>query len=98
METRDLFGAQVEVPIDNISSLVENLLYLRFVERQSRMARILAIVKMRDSDFDPALREFLIDGRGIHIGEPFFGAEALMTGFAHESASEPRRSAVPPNV
>ncbi len=98
METRDLFGAQVEVPIDNISSLVENLLYLRFVERQSRMARILAIVKMRDSDFDPALREFLIDGRGIHIGEPFFGAEALMTGFAHESASEARPSAVPPHV
>lgn len=94
METRDLFGAQVEVPIDNISSLVENLLYMRFVERRSRMSRILAIVKMRDSDFDPALREYVIDDCGIHVGEPFVGAEALMTGFAHESAAEPRQSAL----
>lgn len=98
METRDLFGAQVEVPIDNISSLVENLLYMRFVERQSRMARILAIVKMRDSDFDPALREYTIDDSGIHIGQPFVGAEALMTGFAHESASEPRPAPLPPRA
>lgn len=88
METRDLFGGQVQVPIDNISSLVENLLYMRFVERRSRLARVLAVLKMRDSDFDPALRHFEIDGGGMQIGEPFHGAEALMTGFAHERTDD----------
>jgi circadian clock protein KaiC len=90
METRDLFGAHVQVPIDNISSLVENLLFMRFVERRSRMARVMAVVKMRDSDFDPALRHVEIDSRGMHIGEPFHGAEAVMTGFAHERADQER--------
>jgi circadian clock protein KaiC len=83
MEARDLVGATVMLPVDNISSLVENLVFLRFVERDSRIRRVLSILKARDSAFDPAIRTFAITSGGIRIGEPLSGMEDVMTGFAH---------------
>jgi circadian clock protein KaiC len=83
MEARDLIGTNVMLPVDNISSLIENLIFMRFVERESRIQRVLSILKARDSDFDPAIRTFAITGDGIRIGDPLSGVEDVMTGFAH---------------
>lgn len=83
-ESRNMAAAPVELPIDNISSLVENLLFFRFVELQSTMRRLASVVKMRDSDFDPALREFRISEQGMHLCDQMFQAEDLMTGVAHQ--------------
>jgi circadian clock protein KaiC len=83
-ESREFLGAPVELPIANISSLVENLIVLRFVELQSSVVRLISVAKMRDSDFDPALREFKISDKGLAVLDPVFGAEGLMTGFARE--------------
>ena len=95
METREIVGPAVEVPIDGISSLVENLILLRYVEHSGALRRLLAITKTRNALFDPSLREMVITDRGIALGDKFEGAEKLLTGFAQSSsgsAAAPTRS------
>jgi len=94
METRDVVGPGIEVPVQGISSIVECLIALRYVEYHSRSRRLLSVVKVRDSGFDPALREFVItEGEGISLTGAFEGAEDLLSGFAqdHRLAGRPSR-------
>ncbi|HWX50233.1 MAG TPA: ATPase domain-containing protein [Roseomonas sp.] len=85
METRDVIGPGIEVPMGGISSLVENLIALRFVERHARSRRLLSLVKVRGSEFDPSLREFVIEnGRGFSLAGTFDGGEDLLSGFARD--------------
>jgi circadian clock protein KaiC len=87
-ESRNMLAAPVELPMDNISSLVENLLFFRFVELRSSMYRMASVIKMRDSDFDPALREFRIGSRGLEVLEQMSPVESLMTGVPHGYADD----------
>jgi circadian clock protein KaiC len=82
LETRDLVGSDVLMPVNGISSLVENLLLLRFVEHEARLRRLLTVVKVRDSDHDPRLRELLISDRGIVLTDAFAGAREVLSGYA----------------
>lgn len=85
METRDVVGPGIEVPVSGISSMVENLLALRYLEHQARSRRLVSVVKVRGSGFDPSLREFVIEnGRGIFLSGAFEGAEDLLSGFARD--------------
>ncbi len=89
METRDVVGPGIELPISGISSLVENLVALRYVEHHARSRRLLSVVKVRGSRFDPALREFVItDGSGISLAGAFEGAEDLLSGSARDRRIE----------
>jgi circadian clock protein KaiC len=93
METRDLVGPGIEMPISGISSVVESLIALRYVEYHSRSRRLLSVIKVRDSGFDPALREFVIsDGSGISLAGAFEGAESLLSGFARDRRAGGRPS------
>jgi circadian clock protein KaiC len=81
------------MPISGISSVVESLIALRYVEYHSRSRRLLSVVKVRDSGFDPALREFVIsDGSGISLAGAFEGAENLLSGFARDRRAGERPS------
>jgi circadian clock protein KaiC len=88
-ELREIFAPQIESPVQGISPLVENLLLMRFVELRSELRRIVSVVKLRDSDFDVAIRKFGITNRGLEVGDTFTGTEAILTGVAHE---KPKRS------
>jgi circadian clock protein KaiC len=93
METRDLIGPGIEMPITGLSSIVENLIALRFLEYHARARRLMSVVKVRGSGFDPGLREFVItDGRGIALAGAFEGAEELLSGFARDRRGEDRPS------
>jgi len=81
-ELRAVYAPQIEAPMQGISPLVENLLLLRFVDLQSEIRRVVSVLKLRDSDFDPRIRELLITGKGLEIGESFGGEEAILTGVA----------------
>lgn len=94
METRDVLGSGLELPMGGISSLVEGLIALRFLERRSATHRLLSVVKMRGGAFDPSLREFVITGRhGIALTGTFENAENLLTGFPRD---RPTRDSVSP--
>jgi circadian clock protein KaiC len=84
METRDVLGSSMQLPIDGMSSLLEGLLNMRYVEVQGELRRLIAITKLRDSDFDGRLHDFNITSRGIQVGEPFRGLEALLSGHARK--------------
>ncbi|WP_159717642.1 ATPase domain-containing protein [Geminicoccus flavidas] len=85
METRDLIGPGIQMPITGMSSMVESLIAMRYVEHQRRTCRLLSVVKVRGSGFDPALREFIITGgHGLRLAGSFEGAKDLLSGFARE--------------
>lgn len=69
LEMEGVFGASLNMPADGISSLVENMIMLRRVERNSGMHRTASILKLRDSDFDASIRTFEITERGIVLGD-----------------------------
>jgi circadian clock protein KaiC len=89
METRDIMGPGIQMPVLGMSSIVENLIALRYVEDRSRSSRLLSILKVRDSGFDPTLREFVItEGSGISLASAFEGVGELLTGSARGHAGE----------
>lgn len=70
LEMEGIYGEGMTMPVTGISSLIENLIMLRRVERRSRMRRSVSILKLRDSDFDMAVRNFGITDAGIVVGNP----------------------------
>lgn len=84
MESRNVLGTATELPSKGLSSLLEGLVLMRYTELGGRLRRVMSVTKIRDSGFDPRLREFEITARGIEIGEPIHGVEAALSGFAHE--------------
>ena len=83
MELRDVVSSEVVLPIDGVSSLLENLIAFRYVEFNSRVHRLVSVIKVRDSDFDPSLREFRITAHGIEVGGTFGAREDVLRGAAH---------------
>ena len=53
---------------------------LRYVEMFGEVRRGLTVLKMRGSKHDHDIREFRIDGDGMHIGEPFRAVAGILTG------------------
>jgi circadian clock protein KaiC len=87
MEVPDIVGPVVRVPATGLSAILENMIFLRFVERGSSLHRLVSVHKVRDSGHDFSLREFFITDRGVHVGEEIAGVEGLTTGVAREPAS-----------
>ena len=78
LEVPDILGPVMRVPIDDVSSLAENLILLRFVEVRSQLYRLISVLKVRDSDFDPSLFEFAIRADEIAIHESRESAEHIL--------------------
>lgn len=97
-QTNTLFGPELHAPLEGVEAIIDNILLLRFVELRSQLYRMLSVLKMRESDNDPALRLFSISSRGIDVAETFESAEAILTGQARplppgvkKKAEKPRR-------
>jgi circadian clock protein KaiC len=70
LETRDVVGSVVPTPY-GISPIVDNLMFLRFVEAGGEIRRLLSIIKIRNSHFDHGMREFVITSDGARVGGRF---------------------------
>ncbi|WP_313316467.1 ATPase domain-containing protein [Pseudomonas sp.] len=79
-EMRDIFGSEITAPAPDLSSIVDNLMLMRFVELDSRLRRMLSILKVRDSHHDPALHELRIGPQGINLRKAFEGATGVLSG------------------
>jgi circadian clock protein KaiC len=55
--------------LDASSSVAENIILMRYVEHDSYLQRCLSVVKVRESDFDHAIRSFTINSNGIELGD-----------------------------
>jgi circadian clock protein KaiC len=84
---------QIASPLRGLSPLIENMLLMRFVELRAQLRRTLSVIKLRDSEFDPAICEFCLTSHGLDVVDSLDGTEELMTGVAHETP--PSRSRKP---
>jgi circadian clock protein KaiC len=64
----------------HISSITDTIVLLRYVELFGEMRRGLTVLKMRGSTHEKAIRELVIDGQGMHIGEPFRNVAGILAG------------------
>jgi circadian clock protein KaiC len=79
-ETRGLFESDIHVPINGLSAATQNIILLRHVEHRAAILRVLAILKVRDDDYDPTMREIKITESGIDLLDTFQYASNLMSG------------------
>ena len=82
LETRDLVGPRIEIPIDGVSSIAENIILMRHVELRSQLFRLISIMKMRGRGYDSRIREFQISDRGLLVADTFESAEQILSGMA----------------
>ena len=55
---------------------------LRYVERTGDIQHAVAVLQARGSPHDPAIRQVIIDGTGLHVGEPLPRVAHLLSGTA----------------
>jgi circadian clock protein KaiC len=64
----------------HISTLTDSIILLRYVEAFGTMRRALVVLKMRGSHHDADIREYSIDGSGMHIGKPLREVSGVLSG------------------
>jgi circadian clock protein KaiC len=77
-----------------ISFLSQNIIFLRYVEIESRLRRMLTVVKMRGSAHSQDLREYEITGDGMRVLQRLTGYQGVLTGVPTARA-ETQRSVTP---
>nr|WP_272889424.1 ATPase domain-containing protein [Stutzerimonas stutzeri] len=82
-ELAEIVGGDQGLRFTTVSSIAENIVLLRYAELESRLYRTLAILKMRESGFDPYVYEFSLGPGGFRLGERMTCTEGVMTGQAH---------------
>ncbi|HLM72835.1 MAG TPA: ATPase domain-containing protein [Polyangiaceae bacterium] len=80
VELRAIFEESINVPIMGISSVTQNVIVVRHLERGSRLHRVLSVIKVRDSEHDQTVRELQITNRGIFVGDPLPDVDLRLIG------------------
>ena len=83
---RKALGTDLDLSDTPVAALADNLLLLRHLEYNARLYRILSVLKMRDSAFDPTIREFVVAaGQGVRVLQPLQSAGGLLGGIAQQN-------------
>lgn len=69
-EVPKLSGADIDFSDTPIPITAENMLFIRHLERRGRLVRVASVLKMRESDYDPYVRQFEITDDGIRVLGP----------------------------
>lgn len=75
-----IVGVSFDMPMAELSAVMDNVLHLRAVEQKGELRRLIAILKVRARMHDHALREFHVTPKGMSVGKPFSGSEMVLTG------------------
>jgi circadian clock protein KaiC len=67
--------------------LTDAIIVQRYIEVDSRLERVMAVVKVRGSEHSKAIRQYEITDSGIAIGEPVLGYEGLLGGRPKRASS-----------
>lgn len=70
LEVPELTGAEGNIRLATVSALAENILLLRYVERDYQLRRALSVIKLRESGFDHVSREFYLTDNGVQLNGP----------------------------
>jgi circadian clock protein KaiC len=77
-DTRDPFSHEIEVSIHGISEIVDNIVFLRYLQVRSRLHRLISVLKVRESAYETSIREFTISDRGIQVEATSESAEVVL--------------------
>jgi circadian clock protein KaiC len=66
-ELHALIEGDLKLPLESVSALVENVLLLRFLEEDARLARLFSVIKLRDSGHDDRTHELRIGPQGASL-------------------------------
>ncbi len=72
----------MEISGSDISSIIDTVLFLYYVEGAGEINRVIQVLKARGSAHSNQKHEFLIRGDGIQILEPYIGEGDVLTGAA----------------
>lgn len=91
-ETPQLLGT-AELTARGLSAIADNIIMLRYVEIESRLARAISMLKVRGSAHDKVLRDLRITADRVEVGEPFLNYRGVLTGLPTpvEEGRSPRR-------
>lgn len=89
VELPSLFSTSLDLPttLEATTALADNIIFLRYVELQAQLYRLISVLKMRESGYDAAIREFRITDKGIDVAATFGSAQAILTGVALPSTA-----------
>ncbi|MCP3142444.1 ATPase domain-containing protein [Pyxidicoccus xibeiensis] len=91
-QPNELFGPELHASIRGVEALADNVLFVRFFELSGRLHRLVSVLKMRDSDNDPHLRELAISSRGLEVRGSYAELDAVITGQPRPHAPATARS------
>ncbi len=77
---RDMTGPYIREPAQDLTVPSDNMILMRYVEMGSRLHCMISVLKVRNSDFDPSLYEYVTTGQGLHIEGTLAGADAVLAG------------------
>jgi circadian clock protein KaiC len=80
LEIDAIVGRELVLPLPAASAAMDNGVLLRSVELESRLRRIVSVLKSRQSAFDPSIREFVVGEGGVAVGDVFAAVAGLLTG------------------
>jgi circadian clock protein KaiC len=78
--TTSMISGGESVTETHISTITDTIVLLRYVELHGEMRRGLTVLKMRGTSHDKGIREYMIDGHGMHVHAPFRGVHGILTG------------------
>ncbi|MDI6715525.1 MAG: ATPase domain-containing protein [Actinomycetota bacterium] len=81
-----LFG-QESLPDADIGFIVDNVIFLRYVEIESELETALTVLKVRGSRHAKDIRKYEITSNGINIETKFAGQQGILTGFPSRQIS-----------
>ncbi len=74
-----IVGSTLAGPID-VSYLADAVLLFRHFEARGMIRRAISVFKKRYGDHEKMIRELMITGEGIQVGDPLRGFRGLLTG------------------
>jgi circadian clock protein KaiC len=89
LEIEAFAGLRFDVASTPISLIADNVLIVQQAVTDGRLYRILAILKMRYSTYDPTLRELVLDEYGVQVRAPADTAPAVLMAGAKEGGFAP---------
>lgn len=92
----DIVGSAVRVPLGDLTVLSDNVVLMRYVERRKRLERLVSILKVQRSDFDPKLYEYVTTAQGLRVERPFEDTDELLADALQAEHEAVLRGPVPP--
>jgi len=64
----------------NVSYLMDSIIFMRYIEVNGTLRRIIGVLKKRVSDFEKTVREVKFSASGIRVSKPLTGIQGVLTG------------------